>query len=358
MDQEVLSLTKSLVAIPSTADNNAALKEVLDVALKPLQEFTIEKFSKMDCPSALIHNQKPGTKHFRVILNAHLDVVPGKKEQYTLQQDGDKLLGRGADDMKASAAVLVYLFKEIAAKVSYPLALQLVTDEEVGGFYGARYQAEEGITTDFYLTGETTELNIKNEAKGVLWLKATALGKTAHGAYPQNGDNALWKLKKYLDKLESAFPVPTELSWKTTLNLSAVSTTNGAYNKVPDYAEAKLDVRYIPSEAKTILPKLKSLLTPGVELEVVEADPFHYTDPNNKDIQALLKIAREFSDGKKSELMQGQGASDARHYSAVGVPAIEFGPIGGGLHSDEEWVSIKGLETYSKILKEFLLRAT
>src|SRR3989344_8215842 len=101
MINNILSLTKSLVAIPSTADNKNALREVLDVALKPLQEFTIELFSKMDCPSALIHNQKQGTKHFRVILNAHLDVVPGKKEQYELKQNEDKLLGRGADDMKA-----------------------------------------------------------------------------------------------------------------------------------------------------------------------------------------------------------------------------------------------------------------
>jgi len=45
-----------------------------------------------------------------------------------------------------------------------------------------------------------------------------------------------------------------------------------------------------------------------------------------------------------------------RHYNGVQEDGVTFGPIGEGLHSDNEWVSIKSLGEYYQILKKFLVQ--
>jgi succinyl-diaminopimelate desuccinylase len=49
------------------------------------------------------------------------------------------------------------------------------------------------------------------------------------------------------------------------------------------------------------------------------------------------------------------GASDAVSFLRVGVPAVEFGPVGAGHHGPEEWVSVSSLEGYRRALQSFLL---
>jgi len=129
MLNKILSLTQSLISLPSTRDNKKALNEVLDLVLKQVSDFTIERFEKDGYPSVLVYYGKSRPKNFKVILNAHLDVVSAKDEQFKPYEKDGKLYGRGAIDMKGAAAVLILVFKEMAKKVSYPLALQLVTDE-------------------------------------------------------------------------------------------------------------------------------------------------------------------------------------------------------------------------------------
>ena len=139
----------------------------------------------------MIYPQKTRPKKFKIILNAHLDVVSGREEQYKPYEKDGKLFGRGAIDMKGAAAVEILVFKEVAKRVSYPLALQLVTDEEIGGFCGTKYQIEKGVRADFVIAGEPTDFGVNNKAKGIIWLKIKTKGKSAHGAYPWRGKNAL-----------------------------------------------------------------------------------------------------------------------------------------------------------------------
>ena len=47
------------------------------------------------------------------------------------------------------------------------------------------------------------------------------------------------------------------------------------------------------------------------------------------------------------------GGSDIRHFNQVGCHGVTFGPIGGDLHGDNEWVDIKSLEKYFEILWQF-----
>ena len=91
MPHKILSLTKSLISIPSTPNNKKALNKVLDLALREVKDFTIELFEKDGYPSALVYPQKTRPNNFKIILNAHLDVVSGREEQYKPYEKDGKL---------------------------------------------------------------------------------------------------------------------------------------------------------------------------------------------------------------------------------------------------------------------------
>lgn len=347
MQNNIVSLTKKLIRIKSAT-------ECLEIAISQLNNFTIERFEKNGVKSALIYNTTNRPKKFKIILNGHLDVIPGKEYQYAPKIKNNRLYGVGAMDMKANVICLISVFKTVANRVKYPLALQLVTDEEPGGFNGTKYQIDEGVRADFVIAGETTNFNIVNTAKGILWLKISTTGKTAHGAYPWKGKNAIWEMEKFLALLGKKFPIPNKQKWITTINLSNIKTNNQTFNKIPDECEVWLDIRYVPEKEKTILNSIKKMLPQGFSLKIIEQEPPLLIDENNKYIKMLRKITTQTL--KKKIIFYGaQGSSDARHFTKVGCSGIEFGPIGQGIGSDNEYVDIPSLKQYSKILINFLL---
>lgn len=354
MSNKIVSLTKKLISIKSTPDNKKALDEILQVCLTELKEYTIERFESNGVKSALIYNTPKRPKKFKVILNGHLDIIPGKEYQYTPKIEKNRLYGVASMDMKSSVASHIIVFKEIAEKIDYPLALQLVTDEEVGGFNGTKYQIDQGVKADFVVVGETTNFTIENQAKGILWIKVSSKGKTAHGAYPWKGENAIWKMNHFLNLLEKRFPLPKQKQWVTTINLSRIETSNETFNKIPDECTAWLDIRYIPEETSTIIPEIKALLPKGFSMTIEVKEPAQFVDENNQYIKLLQKVGKS-TVKKKILLAQGQGSSDARHFTRVKCDAIEFGPIGEGMGTDNEWADIPSLKKYSQILKDFLL---
>ena len=355
---EIISLSKKFISIHSTEGNKEALEEILSIASNQLTNFIKKEFFSNDKPSLLIHNSTPETKHFKIILNAHLDVVPGKKGQFKPIIKEDKLYGRGAYDMKAAAAVMILVFKELAKDMNYPLALQLVTDEEIGGHDCTQYQIEKGITADFVIAGENTSYEIRHKSKSLLWIKLKTTGKSSHAAYPWVGENAIQKMNRILEKLEKIYPTPTQAIWRTTVNVAKIETPNETFNRVPDECTVWLDIRFIPEEEYDILPNIKKIITSDTHIEIVVKENPAYTDPANPYIQSLQKIIKTYSkdDG---EIKGANGSSDVRFFNTmVKVPGIEFGPKGTCAHGDDESVDVDSLEMYYHILKEFLLSVT
>lgn len=355
MVNKIVSLTKKFVSIKSTPENTEALGKILEIALSNLKEYAIERFENSGVKSALIYNSPKRPKKFKIILNGHLDIIPGKEHQYLPKIKGNRLYGVGSMDMKANVASLIMVFKEVANKVNYPLGLQVVTDEEIGGLNGTKYQIDKGVRADFVIAGETTNFQVVNKAKGILWAKISAKGKTAHGAYPWRGENSIWKMNKFLNLLEKKYPVPSREKWATTVNLSRIQTSNQTFNKIPDDCEVWLDIRYIPEETNAIVSSIKELLPKGFELDIVTKEPSLLVDENNQYLKILQKVTEQITK-KKVSLRGAQGSSDARHFSRVNCEGIEFGPVGGGIGTDNEWVDVQSLELYAKILHEFLMK--
>lgn len=354
MKTEILKLSERLIALKTDPDNRKELGKALSLIERELKGFTVEKFDRNGCKSILVHNRRQRPKRFTVLLNGHLDVIPGKDFQYNPVIKGPRLYGVGSMDMKSNVACLVAAFKDVARTVTYPLGLQIVTDEEVGGFEGTLYQIKRGVKADFVIAGEATQFNIVNQAKGVLWLKVSKKGKTAHGAYPWRGRNAILEMNSALQDLLQRFPIPNEQAWVSTVNVSRIETSNLSFNKVPDDCSVMLDVRFIPKDAKSILRRVKSAFPKGFTFKVVAQEPALDVPESNYFLKALKRITEE-STRKPVSFYGAQGSSDARHFTRIGCAGVEFGPIGKGIGTDSEWVSIPSLEKYREILNRFLL---
>jgi succinyl-diaminopimelate desuccinylase len=191
-----LACARELLVIPSVADRPEELHRALEFVLDVVGPgFTVERFESRGKPSALVY-LGASRPRFRIILNAHLDVVPAPPAQFQPCLEGARLYGRGAHDMKVSALVQAIVFRDLAATVAYPIALQLVTDEEIGGRDGTLHQLEHGVDGEFVIIGEQSCLNIATESMGMLTAYLHAEGRSGHSAYQWLGDNAILKLWK------------------------------------------------------------------------------------------------------------------------------------------------------------------
>ncbi|BEL08056.1 M20/M25/M40 family metallo-hydrolase [Actinoplanes sichuanensis] len=347
----------ALIAIRSTADRPDELRHALDLLLTVAgPDFRVRRFESHGRPSALLTTPgRPGPP--RVILNAHLDVVPGEPHQFVPRLDGDRLYGRGAHDMKAAALVMTQVFRDLAATLPYPIGLQLVTDEEVGGFDGTGHQVARGIRAGFVIIGEQSGLRVVNESKGIIRARLAASGRTAHAAYPWLGSNALAAVVEGVRRLLERYPTPAAEAWVTTVNVARIDTPNQAANVVPAEAGALLDIRFPPSDpdlAGRGPDEVAAFLTAvtGLSATVEALGAPHFADPGSADVLRLQQAARDA--GYDGSLLRKHGAADGRFYSAEGVPAVIFGPGGDGQHGPEEYVDLRTLDPYRRALEMFL----
>ncbi len=352
MPEDYVALAQQLIALQTTPDQPAALATALALVTSQCTHLTIEHFNHNGSPSVLIYNRPTRPHQFRLILNGHVDVIPGHPNLYRPIIKHQRIYGTGALDMKANLAVLVHLFAHHATHIDAPIALQVVSDEELGGFDGTYHQIQCGVRGDFIVSAETTDFAIVNRAKGILWLKILVTGITAHGAYPWRGHNAILRAHQLITRLLATFPQPTRQMWRTTVNVAHMQTMNTAFNKVPDTVELWIDVRFIPEDAHRLLDVIAQICNP-FHYEIVAHEPPLNTSAQHADIQRLRAATAQIRT-TPSRIRAAQGSSDARHYMHVGNSGIEFGARGGGIASDNEWISIPSLHDYYQILLLFL----
>ncbi len=344
-----------LLSIPSTADRPDELHRALEYVLDLVGPgFTVERFESNGKPSALVY-EGPERRHFPVILNAHLDVVPASPDQFVPRLEGDRLYARGAQDMKVAGLVEALVFREVRG----PFALQLVTDEEVGGRNGTRHQLEQGVSGDFVVIGEQSGLRLVTESKGIFNADLHATGRTGHSAYPWNADNALLTVMRSVEKVLARYPVPTEEAWRTTVNVARIETSNTALNQVPADATAFLDIRYPPQDTDfdgrteaEIADYLRTFCDPGVIVSVYHLDPPHKADTGSRQVRLIEEAVR--NQGYDPSILRKHGAADGRFYYQRGIDAVIFGVGGAGLHGPDEYVDVTTIDPYYRALREFL----
>jgi succinyl-diaminopimelate desuccinylase len=290
-----------------------------------------------------------------VVLEGHLDVVPGRSEQFEPRVEGDRLYGRGAYDMKGALAALMTVTAAMREQDGVRVRLAVVGDEESeeGDERGCDHLVDSGFLGDFAITGEPTDLHIGVEAKGVLAMRLEVAGTAAHGATPWLGDNAVLNAIDVFRSIES-LPFArhsSELFDRPSINLGRI-WGGDALNKVPDRCVIDVDIRYLPGQdPDAILAAVRGI--DGVEATELLTRPPAIVARDSPFVQALRAATATHHDGEPMSVGR-DGASDAVSFLRVGVPAVEFGPIGAGHHGPGEWVSVSSLETYRQALESFL----
>jgi succinyl-diaminopimelate desuccinylase len=365
-ENELIETAKTLIRIPSTADDPEALRQALQVIARTIEnrcpEATVEFFESNGIYSLLAYRsgQRPDT--FHVLLNGHVDVVAGKPEQYDPQIRDGKLYGRGAYDMKTAALVLTDVFCEYVARVPYSLGLQIVTDEETAGHDGTEHQISQGTRADFVICGEcgrsTGRYEIANEAKGTAIFDVEFTGSSAHGAYPWEGENAALQAASFLHRLHERFPTPQEATGETTVSVNSIISSGGSPTRIPDHAVAKIDARYIPDDpyfsSKERVTALMREIDPQATIkEFIDFAAPIYTDPDNP-LLLRLKAAAEQVEQAPFSLVRRNGSSDGRFYGNVSNQACEFGIAGENQHGDNEYVPLQAIFNYRDTLRHFL----
>ena len=328
-----------------------------------------------------------------LLLYGHVDVVTTAGQQWTHPPFAGELVdgwvwGRGALDMKGGVAMLVDAFLRAARGELRPrgdLILAVLSDEENGGDFGARYLTEEHA--DLFdgvrhalgeFGGATVHLGgrafypIQVAEKQICWLRGRVRGPSGHAAFGVRG-SAMGKLGRILAKLDSgrlpvhvtpaarawieamaaALPRPQSLVLRTLLDprlaevtlrapteqlrpldralrntVSATIVHGGEkINVIPAEVELELDGRTLPGFGPDdLIRELRDLVGPELELELVRHDPGP-ADPDLSVLPLLSEILRELDPEAVPVPMLQIGVTDGRFFSRIGIQTYGFLPL-------------------------------
>jgi acetylornithine deacetylase len=302
--------------------------------------------------------------------NAHTDTVGagGMRQPFTPKLDQGKCFGRGAIDMKASLAGMLAAVKGIlksGTRLEGDLILAAVADEEWGSL-GTEALMKTHHATAAIVT-EPTDLRICLAHRGYIHYRIETTGKAAHGSRYDQGVDANLHMGRFLCRLET---LEQELRGRPphplvgTASLHAALLQGGSEMSVyAAHCELNIERRTLPGELEgqvtqefqTILDEL-ALADPkfsGRLQEIARREPF--------EVSREVGIVRCLENAAHSHLGESPGFSgqwfwtDAALLAGSGIETVVFGPVGGGLHADEEWVEIDSVVKMAGVLADTAL---
>jgi succinyl-diaminopimelate desuccinylase len=352
----LIPILSKLVAFPTVSGDYKSANDCIDFIDKFLvsRDMKVNRFESNGYPS-IVATCRP-TKKPKVLLQAHLDVVPTSKKLYKLAKKDNRLIGRGVFDMKFAAAIYMQVAEELRPKIEkLDFGIMLTTDEEVGGEDGVEMLLDSGYGADICVLPDGGDnWCIETSIKGAVITKLVANGKSAHGSRPWEGDNAIDRLLSALSDVRKLFEKPSHD--RDTLSINKVFGGT-VINQVADKAEATLDMRFVSDESQHMLKNeiAKIAKKNGCSLDKIVEISVSKTDTSEKHVASFLKIAEEVR-GVKIKETKSLGASDARFFAVHKIPTVVMRPEGGASHSDHEWINKKQFYEYYQLVKKFVER--
>ncbi|HKR81892.1 MAG TPA: M20/M25/M40 family metallo-hydrolase [Candidatus Saccharimonadales bacterium] len=348
-------ILRTLVAFQTVSGDATAAHQALDYVASFVTKrgMHVARYDS-DGFESLVATVRPDHKTPKVILAAHLDVVPAPSELFELRQEDGKFYGRGVLDMKGALAAYLQIIDELQDTPSqYDFGLMVTTDEELGGKNGAEKLVEEGYAPSVCILPDGGDnWQIQLHSKGFLYVKVVVRGKPAHGSRPWLGHNANLVLLNIIHEVHALFP-DSGLN-TNTLNIGLINGGSAA-NQVADYAEATLDIRVISeAERQRLLVALKRICEQhNAQLTVELNGAVGEFSLENEYIAPFAKLITEVT-GVKVVGSRTLGSNDARFFAAKNIPCISFYPTGGGHHGPEEWLSAEALVQLKQIIQTHL----
>ena len=265
---DLFELTRTLIDIPSVTGDEKAVGQFLSTHLENLgykvQEQEVETNR---CNIIAGTGAAP-----RVVLSTHMDTVP----PYIPYSENEELIfGRGACDAKGTIAAQITAAERLRAEGVDEVGLLFTVDEEAGS-EGARVANAAALATacEYLINGEPTDNKLASATKGSLRLLLTARGRSAHSAYPEQGDSAIEKLLDVLRDIRKCEWPSDAVLGETTCNIGVINGGTRA-NVIPAEASAVLQLRLV-SDAAQLKSILETVIAGRAEVEYLSVhSPVH-----------------------------------------------------------------------------------
>ena len=370
-----LKLAKDLIRKPSITPKDAGAINLLAKNLKSIGfNCKIINFKNIKNLYAKLGKSSPNFCYA-----GHTDVVPpGNVKKWTTNPfkpivRNNKLIGRGANDMKASIACFVAAvsrFKNENKNFKGSISLLITGDEEGIAVNGTKrlikYLKRKREKINFCIVGEPTNPNklgemIKIGRRGSLTGRLTIIGSQGHVAYPHRANNPSNTLIKILKKIKDLkLDKGTKNFQPSNLEVTKINIDNHADNVIPGSAEAVFNIRFndkhSSSSLKNKLNKIFKSVTRANKSRfkiTYEVSGEAFLTKPNKTTYMVQNIVKKVT-GLKPKLSTSGGTSDARFIKNI-APCLEFGLVGKTMHKIDESVSVSDLKKLTKIYKNILV---
>lgn len=353
LSADVVTLTRQVCDVPSVSGAEGRLADAVEVALRSCAH--LEVLRDGDAVVARTHLGRPR----RVVVAGHLDTVPVADNLPTRLQDG-LLWGRGTVDMKGGVAVALSLAAELTAPV-HDVTWVFYDHEEVAsdlnGLGRLVERHPDWLAADFAVLGEPSDGGLEGGCNGTLRVEVRLTGVAAHSARAWVGVNAVHAAGEVLRRLEEYEPATVEvdgLAYREGMN--AVLVSGGvATNVIPDRCVVTVNYRFAPSRTVDEAVAHVRELFRGYEVVVTDAAPGARPGLDAPAAQEFAAVVLAVTGGRPAPKY---GWTDVARFSALGVPAVNFGPGDPILaHKDDEHVPVAQIELCHRALRTWLAGA-
>ncbi len=310
-----------------------------------------------------------------LLIASHMDVVPAgdgwSTDPFNLVEKDGFFYGRGVVDDKGPLACSIAVFRVLKEIGFVPFGKKLLigalSDEE----YGTKDQEDAGL--EFLLKNELISpkyalipdvgqnmRKIDIAEKGIMRIKVIANGVQAHGAFPEKGVNAIYKMSRFLTLLETFRPsfVEHNLLGNPSIN-PGIIRGGEAVNIVPAICEVILDVRYLPSQSREgIIKELKTLsedISDDFEFDVqMDVEP-HEVSADCELVKVIQKSTNDVL-GFTPEVFGIGGGTYAKWFNLGGITSVGFS-IGDEdqFHIANEKIELEQLVDFTKVLCQIII---
>ncbi len=319
---DLLALTADLVDRPSVSFEEGPFVDWLEGELGRLDHLQVDRVG-----DNLVARTDLGRSQ-RLILAGHTDTVPVNGNG-TARIDGDVLWGLGSSDMKGGLAVFLALARTVTeptVDLSFVFYAREEVAQEHSGLNELAAERPDLLAGDCAILGEPTSAAIEAGCQGTMRFEITLSGARAHTARPWMGRNAIHRLGSMLtrlDQYEARTPTIDGCTYRESVQ--AVWVEGGvAGNVVPDRGALRVHFRYAPDRSPEQAEAwFRSFL--GDDLE--DDDDLVVLDRSPACAPSLSHdLLRRLVDDNGLEVRAKLGWTDVARFSALGVPATNFGP--------------------------------
>lgn len=343
---DLVALFRAIVDTESVSGNEGPLAGLVEDALR--REPHLEVLRSGDAVLARTNRGRP----VRVVVAGHLDTVP-VAANLPSRVEGDLVYGRGTCDMKGGVAVALAL----AAALPDPrhdVTWVFYDNEEVeatrNGLGRIARDHPDWLAGDFAVLMEPTSARIEGGCQGTLRFEVRTHGIAAHSARGWLGHNAIHDTADVLARLAGYEPRTVEVEGLTFREgLNAVRITGGiAGNVIPDVCTTTVNFRFAPDRDEADAKQHCRDVFSGYDLVFTD-----YADAARPGLDRSL--AQDFVAAVGGKPSAKFGWTDVARFSALGVPAVNFGPGDPGkAHADDEYCPVADLFTCRDALQRWL----